>query len=252
MSRARGIIRKIWVLGLCLAATSLALACTPGAAPTVPPAEHLKVSGVTDVSRGCSGQNAEVETATAPPRYVYDLWIGCAGIGFTRSTDGGLHFGPAVRVPGSAGPSWDPAIAVAPNGTVYAAYMHESHHLMYPVVAASFNHGAGFPQVVALTPHVKGNWGDRDFIAAGPAGDVYVTWDYGPSAAAIKLACGNTQSCGFSAGDVNAVIQKSADGGKTWVPSPRPDPTSPATAASAPRCWSSRTAASTCSTSAIT
>jgi hypothetical protein len=47
---------------------------------------------------------------------------------------------------------------------------------------------------------------------------VYVTWDYGPSAAAIKLVCGKTQSCGFTAGDVNAVIQKSTDGGKTWGP----------------------------------
>jgi len=219
MTGARGIIRKAWVFGLCVAAASLGLACTPAPAPTAHPVTvRLRVSGVTVVSRGCAGQNAEVETAAAPPRYVYDLWIGCAGIGFTRSADGGLHFGRAVRVPGSRGPSWDPAIAVAPNGTVYAAYMHESHHVMYPVVAASFDHGASFPQVVALTPHVKGNWGDRDFIAAGPDGDVYVTWDYGPSAAAIKLVCGKTQSCGFGAGDVNAVIQKSTDGGKTWGP----------------------------------
>ena len=120
MTGARGIIRKIWVLGLCVAAASLALACTPAPAPTGPVTVHLRVSGAADVSHGCAGQNAEVETATAPPRYVYDVWIGCAGIGFARSTDGGLHFGRAVRVPGSQGPSWDPAIAVAPNGTVYA------------------------------------------------------------------------------------------------------------------------------------
>jgi hypothetical protein len=217
---ARVVIRKIWILGLCVAATSLALACTPAPAPPTahPATVRLRVSGVTDVSRGCAGQNAEVETATALPRYVYDLWIGCAGIGFARSTDGGLHFGPAVRVPGSRGPSWDPAIAVAPDGTVYAAYMHASHNFMYPVVAASFDHGASFPRVVPLIPHVKGNWGDRDFIAVGRTGDVYLTWDYGPSAAAVKLVCGKTQSCGFGAGEVNAVIQKSTDGGRTWGP----------------------------------
>jgi hypothetical protein len=43
-----------------------------------------------------------------------------------------------------------------------------------------------------------------------------VTWDYGPTAAAIKSVCSPSGSCGYSAGDVNAVIQKSADGGKTW------------------------------------
>ena len=51
------------------------------------------VSPVTEVSKACTGQNAEVETATGAPHYVYDLWIGCAGIGFARSADGGLHFG---------------------------------------------------------------------------------------------------------------------------------------------------------------
>ena len=219
MTWARGTVRKARILGLCVAAASLALACTPAPAPpTAPVTVHWSVSGVTDVSRGCAGQNAEVETATAPPGYVYDLWIGCAGIGFARSTDGGRHFGPAVRVPGSAGPSWDPAIAVAPDGTVYAAYMHESDHVAYPVVAASFDHGASFPQVVPLIPPVTGNWGDRDFIAVSPTGEVYVTWDYGPSAAAVKLVCGKAQSCGFDTGDANAVIQKSTDGGKTWGP----------------------------------
>jgi len=46
---------------------------------------------VTQVSH-CPGQNAEVETATSAPHYVYDLWIGCGGIGFARSTDGGPHW----------------------------------------------------------------------------------------------------------------------------------------------------------------
>jgi hypothetical protein len=43
------------------------------------------------------------------------------------------------------------------------------------VVDASPNHGASFPQVSALLPAKKGNWGDRDFIAASKAGMVYVT-----------------------------------------------------------------------------
>jgi hypothetical protein len=63
---------------------------------------------------------------------------------------------------------------------------------------------------------VKKNWGDRDFIAVGPDGSVYVTWDYGPSAAAVTDICTAGGSCAFATGDLNVVIQKSTDGGKTW------------------------------------
>lgn len=121
-------------------------------------------------------------------------------------------------MPGSAGSSWDPAITVAPDGTVYASYMHQDSSHMYPIVAASFDHGATFPQVSSITPPVSGNWGDRDFIAAGRNGEVYLTWDYGPSAAEVKLLCSPNGSCAYAAGDFNAVIQKSTDGGKTWGP----------------------------------
>jgi hypothetical protein len=166
-------------------ATGASLTATPvaDAAPAVG-----GVSPVTQVSH-CPGPNAEVETATGAPHYVYDLWIGCGGIGFARSTDGGLHFGTSVTAPGSAGFSWDPAIAVAPGGTVYLAFMHRAHAKMYPVVDASFDHGASFPQVSSLLPAKEGNWGDRDFIAVSQTGAVYVTWDYGPSAAVVKLLC---------------------------------------------------------------
>jgi hypothetical protein len=182
------------------------------------------VTPMIDISSQCKGGNAEVEEVTAAPRYVYADWIGCGGIGFARSTDGGLHFSKPVTVPGSSGISWDPAIAVAPNGTVYASYMHASggffrpNTKMFPVVAASFDHGASFPQVSADRAVRRGNWGDRDFIAVSKTGTVYLTWDYGPSAAEIQLLCSPTGSCAYAAGDFNAVIQKSTDGGKTWGP----------------------------------
>ena len=182
------------------------------------------VTPIIDISSGCQGGNAEVEEVTAAPRYVYADWIGCGGIGFARSTDGGLHFSKPVTVPGSSGDSWDPAIAVAANGTVYASYMHangpifQPHTKMFPVVAASFDHGASFTQVSADRAVRRGNWGDRDFIAVSNTGTVYLTWDYGPSAAKIQLLCSPTGSCAYSAGDFNAVIQKSTDRGKTWGP----------------------------------
>src|SRR5947209_4002474 len=99
------------------------------------------------VSR-CGGSNAEVEQAV-DGAYVYEAWIGCNHrIGFARSTNGGRTFGPAQAVPGSGSSrfhGWDPAVAVAPDGTVYVAYMIASGsgttRKMAPVVAVSTNHG---------------------------------------------------------------------------------------------------------------
>src|SRR5258708_27472494 len=60
------------------------------------------------------------------------------------------------------------------------------------------------------------NGGDRDFIAIGPDGTVYVTWDYGPERTSITYICASNGSCAFATGDLNVVVQKSVDGGKTW------------------------------------
>lgn len=179
----------------------------------------------------CSGQNAEVEEAIRGS-YVYVEWIGCAGIGFARSTNGGKTYGPSITLPGSyrAGCttyckyySWDPAITVAPSGTVYAAFMYQNNRTSsYPVVDASFNKGATFTQKSSLPVPTStdpyGNWADRDFIAVGAHGDVFVTWDYGPSSSEIQIICSPIGSCSFTGGDLNAVVQKSTDGGKKWSP----------------------------------
>jgi len=227
------------VIGTAVGASAiLAIACSSGGGMSgmrtdlaTSRAPHIlaaaSVSPVTEVSKGCAGRNAEVVTATGAPQYVYDLWIGCGGIGFARSTDGGLHFGTPMTAPGSRGRSWDPAIAVAPDGTVYIAFMHKATGHMYPVVGASPDHGASFPQVSPLLPAKSGNWGDRDFIAVSSTGTVYVTWDYGPSAALVTFICAPNGSCAFKTGDVNTVIQRSADGGKTWGPIIPVDPNFP-------------------------
>jgi len=180
--------------------------------------------GMLDISAGCLGNNSEVEEAAAAPGHVYADWIGCGGIGFAWSADSGGHFSAPVAVPGSLGHSWDPAIAVAGDGTVYVSYMHADGAVglpgtsMYPVVAASRDHGASFAQTHSLFPPKPGDWGDRDFIAVGPAGHVYLTWDYGPSGSEVKLLCARSGSCAYTNGDFNAVIQASSDGGRTWGP----------------------------------
>ena len=196
-------------------------------APSVP-----TVSPISDISKACAGQNAEVEQATDPARgYVYEEWMGCGGrIAFARSTDGGLHFSKPIVLPASAG-AWDPSVAVAPSGVVYAAFMTGNSLHTFPMVTASFDHGQTFPQVTPVIPRQRGNWGDRDFIAVGPDGTLYLTWDYGPSAKAVKFICTSGGSCAFLAGDLNVVIQKSTDGGKHWSPMVHVSPGFPASGA---------------------
>lgn len=174
-------------------------------------------SAITDISHACSGQNAEVEQALDPASgYVYEEWMGCHNhIAFARSADGGRHFSKPVVLSDSAG-AWDPALAVGPGGKVYAAFMNGTKHHTFPVIEASVNHGQSFPQVRRLVSRKRDNWGDRDFIAVSRTGTVYLTWDYGPSAKAVKYICNPVGSCAFAAGDLNVVLQKSTDGGRTW------------------------------------
>jgi hypothetical protein len=192
-----------------------------GSAVAAPPGASYTIGATVDLSGSCPDSNAEVEQAADQKLgYVYEDWMGCRSIGFARSTDGGKTFGSPVSLPGASGAhnSWDPAIAVAPNGTVYAAFMVSRNDQSYPVVDASFDHGRSFSQVTSLAPSQPKNWGDREFIAVGPGGTVYVTWDYGPSAAAVTYICSPGGSCGFATGDVNVVMQKSTDGGRTFGP----------------------------------
>ena len=228
--RLRSKAAAVVLMSLTLAATQ-ACTGTPGspgpqatalAPSTAPSVAAPQVTPMTDISAGCAGNSSEVEEAFAPPSYIYAEWIGCGGIGFARSTDSGQHFDAAMTVPGSKGPSWDPAITVAADGTIYAAFMHASPQApgpaTFPVVAVSHDHGASFTQVHEDRPPAAGNWGDRDFIAAGRGDRLFLTWDYGPSSAEVKALCANGGSCAFSSGDLNAVIQTSGDGGATWGP----------------------------------
>ncbi|HEY2080781.1 MAG TPA: hypothetical protein VGH53_31005, partial [Streptosporangiaceae bacterium] len=72
------------------------------------------ISPITEFSKGCPGQNAEVEQAADPARgLVYEEWMGCNNqIGVATSSDGGLHFSAPVVLADSSG-AWDPSIAVA-------------------------------------------------------------------------------------------------------------------------------------------
>ncbi len=97
--------RRMWaapVIGL------LALSATPAAAAARTAAGPVRpaISPVTEFSRGCAGQNAEVEQATDPARgYVYEEWMGCQNqIGFAASADGGRHSAGRSCSPDRPGP----------------------------------------------------------------------------------------------------------------------------------------------------
>ncbi|MGW3043299.1 hypothetical protein ACWC9T_25390 [Kitasatospora sp. NPDC001159] len=175
-ARPRRATLRSLIAGLCAGVTALALAVGPAqAAPVdtrssaqpVQPAEHQNhaagptasyaISTPVNISASCTGQNAETIQAVDPAvNAVYDTWIGCKGIGFAGSLDGGSTFGTAVMLPGSVGQkggrSWDPAITVAPDGTVYVAFMVSRSGLTYPVVDVSTDHGASFKTVSEVVP----------------------------------------------------------------------------------------------------
>src|SRR2546423_11072548 len=200
---------------------AVCIACGLIATPAFGAEVTYSIGPVNNVSgTSCTGGNAEVlQAVDTKLGYVYETWIGCKGIGFARSTDGGRTFDAPISVAGSIGSNynaWDPAVAVAPDGTVYAAYMRTKESQWYPVVATSFDHGQTFTQVTSLVPPDPKNWGDRPFIAVGPDGSVYVTWDYGPQRSSVTTLCDPTGSCGFATGDLNVVIQRSTDRGASW------------------------------------
>ncbi len=121
-----------------LAGAGAALYATAGGAVA---ATTYSVGPISNLSAtSCSGANAEVVSAVDPKLgYVYEEWMGCSKIAFARSTDGGKTFEPAYTLPCSIGSNlnaWDPALAVAPDGTVYAAFMVAKSSQWYPVVAA--------------------------------------------------------------------------------------------------------------------
>jgi|SRR5579872_3411743 len=189
-------------------------------------------SPILTLSHTCSASSAEVDQAVDPLHGdVYEAWIGCAqeGIAFVRSTNGGATFSAPVILQGSVDVfSWDPAATVGPDGTLYVSFMVKVGDQSYPIVDISHDHGATFSTVTRLVPKQHGNWGDRDFVAAGPSGTVYVTWDYGPSASKVHFLCPPAGSCSFSTGDLNIVVQKSTDGGKHFGPMVHVSPGYPA------------------------
>jgi BNR/Asp-box repeat len=189
--------------------------------------ESIKVGPQIPVSWSLPGQNGEVEQAVDPvTHYLYTVWMGgpIAGrIAFSRSTDGGASFGPAITVPGSAEfnnatvstQSLDPSIVTSSNGTIFVAFIHFNFTTaplwwVSPVLAVSYDHGKSF----AFSKLVHKIWTsngaiDRDFLGVAPNGDLYMTWSYVPNG----TGCGGGGTIGCQ---LNLQFARSTDGGHHW------------------------------------
>ncbi len=171
------------------------------------------VGPISEISRGCPG-TGDIEEATDPARgYVYVAFEGCDngnGIGFVRSTDAGTSYSPAVALPGSEG-GWDPSVAVAPDGTLYVAFMNTADDREYPIVDVSHDQGQKFAVERSLRPQQAGDWGDAEYLAVAPNGTLYVAWAYGPSSSEVRERCAGDGSCWSTHGDLNVVVQSSTD-----------------------------------------
>jgi hypothetical protein len=87
-----------------LVAATLAFVFT--ATPALGAGTTYSIGPINDVSAlsSCTGDNAEVEQAVdSKLGYVYEDWMGCKGIGFARSTDGGRIFDAPISLPDATG-----------------------------------------------------------------------------------------------------------------------------------------------------
>jgi len=198
-----------------------AAAATSGHVATVSPANvKYSVGPISDVSIGCPGTGDTSEAVDPTRDYVYQEFEGCDhdnGIGFARSTNGGDSYTQSVVLPDSGG-GWDPWLAVAPGGALYAGFMNTIDHSTYPVIDVSRDYGLTFQVEQSLRPAQSHNWGDADYLAVGSNGTLYVAWDYGPSNAEVKSRCSPNGSCWATNGDLNVVVQSSTNDAETFTP----------------------------------
>jgi hypothetical protein len=121
--------------------------------------------------------------------------MGCKGIVVADRPAAGRTWDKPGNLPDTVGSNLntgDPPITVVPDSTVYASFTLSRGCQYYPVLDASFDHGAAFTQSSSLIPPGTKNWRDRDFIAVGPDGTVYATRDYG-LAAGIRTGLSRVQ-----------------------------------------------------------
>lgn len=99
------------------------------------------------------------------------------GIRWTRSMDGGSTWEPSRRLDDTTGlpVQGDPSLVFDANGTAYLGWISaDPPRLGWVMVARSDDGGLTWTRGVRVSPDTGFN--DREWLAVGPAGEVYITW----------------------------------------------------------------------------
>src|SRR3989440_111693 len=177
----------------------IAAAALFGATPAFSASTAYTIGPVIDISASCSSQNAEVEQAVDQKLgYVYETWMGCRGIAFARSTDGGKTFAAPVSVPGSIGSNIntrEPAVTGGPCGTVY-----------YVVMQKSTDQGKTFGPMSYISPGFPASGGDSAPLVVEPNGRIDVLYQ----------GYHITDTTTYAMEPAYEYFTASTDGGQTW------------------------------------
>ncbi|MCI4335909.1 MAG: hypothetical protein L3K17_01750 [Thermoplasmata archaeon] len=192
------------------------------AAPFVPAVAGGPRNVLADAPCNTSANSEVAEAYDATLGYLYDAWIGCGGIGFSRSVDGGYSFSPAIVVPGSgAGVASAPSVAVGANGTVYVGFVLDNASGDAPHVARSSDRGVSLDGGAPVFLPSPTSLSARDSVAVAPNGTLFLSWIYSPDASEDQQQCSAAGACWFTAGDLNAELTSSSDAGSSWsAPTP--------------------------------
>jgi hypothetical protein len=150
------------------------------------------------------------------PAPLHLVWWGLTGLGYSRSTDGGISFEPARVLPGTSPHEVGyPMAAAGPGGGVHVVFLGQagSGGIRSPIsllVASSQDYGATFStpvEVLQQTPQPPNPPGGPLLSRCGPVitvssrdGSIYI--------ASVRYQAG--------ADHTDIVVSRSRDGGQTW------------------------------------
>jgi len=149
-------------------------------------------SGPVNLSRSLAGDgkgrltrerwhNGSLDLALGPGDRLYTAWTEYEGaLWFRRSTDGGGHFEPAVRIAGSdAMPARGPDLGVGPDGTIYVVWAVGEDAAADIRISVSTDHGRSFSAPRSLFP--SDGHSDAPQVAVDADGVAHVVYAESPS-----------------------------------------------------------------------
>jgi hypothetical protein len=167
------------------------------------------------ISRACANvSNAGVQQAYDPAgNDLYEAWSGCGGVGFARSVDGGATFSNATSLPVCGS---QPSLAVAPDRTLYVAYVSNCTGGPSPYVVASTDQGSTFSSPVRVLPNGTVGSVSADRIAVTPNGTLELLWVSSSNASLNGSTC-PAYVCAGGGDPFAAMFSRSFDAGGAWT-----------------------------------